>query len=610
MPTATGWLTRLAVVAVTSVATFALGAGALAGAHQLRYRGRIFHGVSVWGIDLSGQTPLQAASSLSLRFQYPNQPAFQLDDGDRTWTATPAELGVAFDLPATVAGAYGVGRSGDWTSDLADQFRAWHAGRSMSPVVLYNAGRAQAYLQNIALEIHRSPIEARLGVNGLEVTVESGQVGRELNVAGTLARLDDPIRKLSSAEIPLAVEETPPAVLDASAQAKLAQEILSEPLVLSVDKADGGDAEPWTFEPDTLAGMLVVRRVEDEAGARYEVGLNQDQLTAFVESLASALHRKAENPRFIFNDDTRLLDLVRPGQVGRTLDVPASVAAINERLAAGQHDVALVFSRQLPEVPDSATAADLGITEAVSVQSTYFAGSSPERVQNIRTAAAQFHGVLVPPGATFSAVDALGDVSLDNGYAEAWIIYAGRTIKGVGGGVCQVSTTLFRAAFFGGYPIAERYAHAYRVGYYERGFGPGLDATVFVPLVDFKFVNDSPNWLLMETYLYPGEMRLEWKFYSTSDGRTVEVGRPVISNVVPHPEPVYEENPDLPPGIENMKQVDWAADGADVVVVRTVRRPDGASDEYVVRTHYLPWRAVYQYGPGTEVPTPEATLAA
>ena len=128
------------------------------------------------------------------------------------------------------------------------------------------------------------------------------------------------------------------------------------------------------------------------------------------------------------------------------------------------------------------------------------------RLQNIEAASKQFYGLLIPPNTTFSMGDAIGNISLDNGYAEALIIYNGKTITGVGGGVCQVSTTLFRTAFFAGYPIVERNAHAYRVYYYEQtanGTDPlmaGLDATVYFPLVDLKFTNDRPYWLLMETY--------------------------------------------------------------------------------------------------------------
>jgi len=203
---------------------------------------------------------------------------------------------------------------------------------------------------------------------------------------------------------------------------------------------------------------------------------------------------------------------------------------------------------------------------------------------------------------------AIGDISLDNGYAEALIIYNGKTITGVGGGVCQVSTTLFRTAYYGGYPIDERHEHAYRVYYYEQtvtGTDPnlaGMDATVYFPLVDLKFTNDRPSWLLMETYFYPNEQKLQWKFYSGDDGRTVDVQNLGLQNVVKAPEPSFEENPDMPP--DTCKQVDWPGDGAEITVIRTVTR-NGQQlvlPGDTIRTHYEPWQAVYQYGPGTVNP--------
>jgi vancomycin resistance protein YoaR len=152
----------------------------------------------------------------------------------------------------------------------------------------------------------------------------------------------------------------------------------------------------------------------------------------------------------------------------------------------------------------------------------------------------------------------------------------------------------------------ERYSHAYRVGYYEQTASgwdenmAGLDATVFVPMVDFKFVNHTPYWLLMETYFHPNQRSLTWKFYSTSDGRTVEWNSTGLQNVVESPEPTYEENPELARG--EVVQVDWAAEGADVTVYRTVNRNGQVyfADTFV--THYLPWADAYQYGPGTNVP--------
>jgi vancomycin resistance protein YoaR len=178
--------------------------------------------------------------------------------------------------------------------------------------------------------------------------------------------------------------------------------------------------------------------------------------------------------------------------------------------------------------------------------------------------------------------------------------------------VCQVSTTLFRTAFFGGYQIDVRWFHAYRVKYYEQTASgghddnlAGLDATVFAPEVDFRFTNDTPYWLLMETY--PSSTSLTWKFYSTSDGRSMDWTTSGLQNIVEPPEPLYIENPDL--SKDEIKQVDWAVDGADVTVTRTVTRDGSIIHDDIFETHYLPWQAKYEYGPGTDVPTPEPSPA-
>ena len=170
-----------------------------------------------------------------------------------------------------------------------------------------------------------------------------------------------------------------------------------------------------------------------------------------------------------------------------------------------------------------------------------------------------------------------------------------------------MSTTLFRAAFFAGFPIVERYPHAYRVSYYEKVAGnridqrlAGLDATVFVPIVDFKFTNDTNYWLLMETYVNPTYSSIVWKFYSTNDGREVNWSTTGVTNVIEAPEPKYVEKPDLKEG--EIKQVDWAANGADVTVNRTVTRNGEVINTDTIFTRYRPWQAVYEYGPGTEIP--------
>ena len=320
--------------------------------------------------------------------------------------------------------------------------------------------------------------------------------------------------------------------------------------------------------------------------------LNSDTLRIYLNSLAPTFSRTPQNARFVFNDETHQLEVIQPAAIGRELNVEGSIQDIQQKLYTGDHTIPLNMTYTDPPVTDKTTGEQIGVRELIHAETSYFYGSSSSRVQNIETAASKFHGLLVAPGETFSMASALGDITLDNGYAEALIIIGDQTIKGVGGGVCQVSTTLFRTAFFAGFPIVERYAHAYRVYYYEKVAGnrinsdlAGLDATVFVPLVDFKFTNDTPNWLLMETYVNPEASSITWKFYSTSDGRKVDWQTTGPTNIVPAPETVYRENADLPSG--TIKHVDYSAEGADVTVNRTVYRNDAVYLQDIFYTHYL-----------------------
>jgi vancomycin resistance protein YoaR len=374
--------------------------------------------------------------------------------------------------------------------------------------------------------------------------------------------------------------------------------------VLTPGGSYADNPEPWTLQPDQLAGMLTIERVESDGAAQYQVGLSAPKLGAYLAGLATQVAAGPQNARFVFNDETAQLEVVQAAVIGRQLQVQSSIDHINQQLAQGAHQIDLKYEFTNPEITDNAVAADLGITQLVAEQTTYFYGSSVARMQNITTAATRFHGLLVAPGAVFSMVDNIGDISLESGFAEALIIFGDRTIKGVGGGVCQVSTTLFRTVFFGGYPIIERYPHAYRVSYYEYNAAVqrdpqlvGLDATVYAPVVDFKFQNDTPYWLLMETYVNEAARTITWKFYSTSDGRRVEWESTGPTDIVEAPDPIYEENEELGKG--EVKQVDYAAEGATVRVTRWVYRGDELLYEDHINTKYQAWPDIFQYGKGT-----------
>jgi vancomycin resistance protein YoaR len=588
-------LSRILAAAFVALATLILAGFIFVVLVRITHINRALPGVNLQGLSLSGLTHEQIVAEVEARLTYPFDGTLVLTEGDLAWMMSPSELGVRVDSDAIASRALAVGRSGSILDRLAQQIDAWYQGLSLSPILQIDQVVGGHRLSQLATMIDRPTIEADLQVHGVEVVATQGQIGREVSYEETLAAIRPSVLQMVDAVTPLVIREKPPRVLDASATASVANQLLSEPLRITAEGADD-----LILPPATVATLLRFNLDESGGGAEYRLALDPEALRQALEPLAPDLERDPENARFIFNDDTRQLDLLEPAIIGRTLDLQGSIDEINQRVAGGERSVPLAFSLEEPAVNDAATAEELGISEAVSVVSTYFNGSSPERIQNIKTASSAFHGLLIPPGETLSMSDVLGDISLDNGYAEALIIFGDRTINGVGGGVCQVSTTLFRAVFFGGYEIVERNPHAYRVGYYEQGPGspgPGLDATVFVPLVDFKFHNDTPYWLLLETYIYGNQ--LLWKFYSTSDGRAVQWSKN-LSNEVDAPKPLYKENVDLEKG--KIKKIDYEADGLDVVVYRTVSRSGEVIHQDTIKTHYLPWRAIYEFGPGTDLP--------
>lgn len=237
-----------------------------------------------------------------------------------------------------------------------------------------------------------------------------------------------------------------------------------------------------------------------------------------------------------------------------------------------------------------------GIKELVARGNSTFFGSHPERVHNIRVGSEKLNGVIIKPGETFSFVDTLGDISRATGFKQALVIKDGKTVLGDGGGICQVSSTLFRAALNAGLPIPERHAHAYRVGYYEQNYQPGFDATIFSPSVDLKMKNDYSTALLIQTLFDEENYTLSFELYGAKDNRQIEISKATVWNIAPPPDPEYTDDPTLPTGVVN--QVDFAAWGASTKFHYKVVLDEKITFEQEFVSHFRPWKAIFMVGTG------------
>ncbi|MCP4362276.1 MAG: hypothetical protein GY796_30080 [Chloroflexi bacterium] len=573
---------------------------------QSRHSGRIFTGISVLGVDLSGQNLDEVQATLAAAFPYPQTGTIQLTDPTvgQTWTAAPTDLGLTFDTEATVAAAYEIGRQGDPVSQAQAMFDSWYYGRTLSPILIFDEAQLDLYLAELAAEINQPPSNAALDIVEGEVDYAVGQNGRFVDISDARQRLLPALTQFREADLELRVVETSPTVTDSGEVSAQIQQLIGSPITFYLQEPlDEFDLAPVTLSSQDLSAWL---RVEVDSAAddklQHNVFLDENAVRHWLRQFEDALIRDPVNARFYFDDGTEELVLVAPHINGRTLDIEATIQQLNAQAGLPNRSVPFVVKEIVPTAHSEATAAELGITELITSTTTWFYGSSDARKHNIATAATNFYGIVVAPYEEFSFNKYLGSISEADGYTEGLIIVGGVTIEGIGGGVCQVSTTLYQTAFFSGFPIVERNQHGYMLGYYRDGAGHGMDATVYSPIVDMKFINNTPHHLLIENYYSTENEALTFKFYSTGLGRHVEKELLPWENIVPPPaEDKWVFREEMEPG--TVEQVDWATEGADVTVLRTVYNADGIplyGEDELFNSHYIPVANVFHYGPGVE----------
>ena len=250
----------------------------------------------------------------------------------------------------------------------------------------------------------------------------------------------------------------------------------------------------------------------------------------------------------------------------------------------------------LPPQQSLADTNNLGIKEVIGFGESWYAGSIPGRIHNVSLTAGRINNYLLAPGEEFSFNKALGPVSAATGFKPGYIIQGGRSVLADGGGVCQVSSTVFRALLDAGVKITRRLPHSYRVSYYEIGNQPGFDATVYAGGVDLRFVNDTPGHILISTQTDSKRLYMSVTLYGTSDGRYSEILDYKQWDAKGAPATEYIEDLSLAPGTR--QQIDWPAGGVKTQFRNVVYRANGEvlyDDTYY--SNYQPWSAKFLVGP-------------
>ena len=569
-----------AIVVLIALATSLL---ILAGYH-LAYWSKAYPGVVIINQPVGNKATNEIISNLQFTIYNLNANKIVLTYDNRQWEINLAELNFSYDTTATAKKAFKIGRDKNPVINFQTKIQAWFKGINLGMEYSLDQSLLDAQIATISGEIFIPAIEPTIKLVDKKIIVEPGKDGQELDKRLLVSLLTShfSLLNLDPIELPiiqLSPKLTPNQVENTQGRA---EKFSNKKLILL-----GDETNQWELGGEDLIGFL-----------SFTNGFDQEKIASWSANLASTINHPPENAAFQFVEG-RVTEF-RPAKEGKTLDQQKTIDIIVQSLTEledGKDQISL--SLPIIVTPPAIQTADvntLGIRQLIGRGISYFRGSISSRIHNIQLASTKLNGILIQPGETFSFNKALGEVSQTTGFKVAYIIKEGRTILGDGGGVCQVSTTFFRAALDVGLPIIERQAHAYRVSYYEQNSPVGLDATVFDPTADLKIKNDTPAYILIQTKVDVKNKILTFELYGTSDGRVVTISKSRIWDQIPPPPDLYQDDPTLPAG--QIKQIDWKAWGAKVAFDYKVERGGEVLQNRTFYSNYRPWQAIFLRGTG------------
>lgn len=550
--------------------------------------GRIFPGVYLAGVDVGGLTAPQAQGKLQERLIPPQK--VTLVYSDQVFDLPTEDIGYKIDYVLSAESAYNFGRDKDIFLSLykrtAVPIQKTYLGLSYD----LDQESFDKILGVISETISVDPVYPSVKYINNLIVVDKGSAGTILDRDTLLGLVRNNLSKASNDPVSLSIKSVDPTITDQEAAnlKSRAQKLIGKRFVLN------SESEIFEWKEEKLLSTLNPRG-----------GYNQNEIVSLISKIALTLNREPQSPIFIFQPLPEggggRVEEFSPSQAGHKVQEDKLALNVIQGLTAlestDQKEIALDIP--LLSTPPKITTGDvnnLGIEELLGKGVSHFAHSITNRIYNISLASSKFKGILVGPGEIFSFNNILGDVSALTGYKQAFVIKDGKTVLGDGGGVCQVSSTLFRAILKAGLPIIERHAHSYRVGYYEQDSPPGMDATVYAPTADLKFKNDTPAYLLIQPTVDTKNTTLIFEIYGTNDGRISNTTKPKVTAVVPPPEDLYVDEPTLPTG--QVKQIDFKAWGAKVIFDYSVERVGETIFQKTFVSNYRPWQAIYLRGTG------------
>ena len=461
----------------------------LVAADFLMNSGRIHRGVEVGSVSLGGMEPAEAREVVSERAMGPLQ-EIELSGPDR-FSRSAEELGVNFHVDATVEKAYAVGREGNVLERLGERLRAGFPGITIDPRIDYSTEAVRTEVEEISGQVNTQPQDATVGVVGSEVEVAGSEEGYRLNVEDTMTSVDEAIDGMTG-DAKLRGDVLEPAITTAEAEtaADKARGAMSEQLVFEHEDQN------WTVSPADVGSSLDVA----PSDGKISVNLNRDRMSDRLSAVYSDLTVKPKNASYDFDQQGDVV--VAPGNEGRAIEWEKLLDSVENGIFEGKTEYQVTTTVDKPRYTTAGLEAKKPTDLLGSYKTNYTATSDQgiERVENLELASNAVNGTFVAPGETFSMVQQVQDIR----YNDAHVIVESGTQTAEGGGLCQVTSTLYNAVLYAGLPVIERQPHDSVLPYIR----PGMDSTVWygdttttADDTDMKFRNNSDGYVLIEQFV-------------------------------------------------------------------------------------------------------------
>ncbi len=509
----------------------------------------------------------------------------------------------------TVRAAMAIGREGNLAGRTFDALRTRMAKRQLDAEVVILEEEFDDVLQ-VNLGEHETPmLNAGLSFASSTPAVTDERPGEEFDYGAVIAIATENLRKLDLEEIAVPRITVQPTITareaepllevfdDMTSMAEFTLEYTAPPA--SKESLAPQKEKTWTVKFADIESMIGFQKSAD---GEVLYGLEKEPFELWLAPIAETIDVLPQEAKFALGDGANKVTQFQPSRNGISVSSTVMFASVNTHFAdvtqqASAVSTSTVATSELPTLalaydiaePTIKTAEvnELGITEHLSTGISRFIGSSRDRIKNIKNASTKLNGLLIPPGEEFSLVKTIRPITRENGYVPEFIIKGDSIEKGIGGGLCQIGTTSFRMAMNAGMKVTERHNHSLVVSYYNdlTNGNPGTDATIFDPVLDFKFLNDTENYVLMTTEVDVPNQELRYHLWGTSDGRKGYYTPPVVHKWIPTGPSKEIKTTDRAPGERWCQSVH---PGAVTSFTYTVEKPDGTVEETLYESRYRP----------------------